>query len=311
MLTALSHSSLNAQHGAYFLALTSAILFSGASVIFARFSVSHSSLWMNLTKNSTALVAFLFASLGSVLLGGESLEGLLGTRASLYFFLSGFLGLGIGDYFLFRAYQRIGSARTLLVFSFSPLFLTLEGFLVFGQQLNFGQGVAILLMMACVWTISFEKFRAEGHWEWKGIAFAFIGVLLDNVGIVLSRQGFDLSPGTTAFTSNAVRCVGSLLPLLLWAHLRGERVLSRFLELRWPDRSLAVFASFMGSFLSLTLWLTALKIGHIGGLGGIGGFNPIAASLWEWALLRRRPSPHLLAAIALFLAGFVILLYSS
>lgn len=301
---------LTAQHGAYFLALVSAILFSGASVIFARFSVSHSSLWMNLTKNLTALLAFLLASLGSVLLAGESLEGLFGA-AGLYFFLSGFLGLGIGDYFLFRAFQRIGSARTLLVFSFSPLFLTLEGFLVFGQQLNFGQGVAILLMMACVWTISFEKFRAEGHWEWKGIAFAFLGVLLDNLGIVLSRQGFDLSPGTTAFTSNAVRCVGSLLPLLLWAHFTGERYFSRLRGLRRPELTLAVFASFMGSFLSLSLWLTALKIGHIGGLGGIGGFNPIAASLWEWVLLRRRPSPHLLAAIALFLAGFVILLYSS
>lgn len=302
---------LTQQHGAYFLALTSAILFSGASVIFARFSVSHSSLWMNLMKNLTALAAFVLASVGSVLVGGESLAGLFGTNAGLYFFLSGFLALGIGDYFLFRAFQRLGSARTLLVFSLSPLLLTIEGFVVFGQKLNFGQGVGILLMMACVWTVSYEKFRSEGHWEWQGIGFAFLGVLLDNIGIVLSRQGFDLSPGTTAFTANVVRCVGSLIPLLIWAHFRREKVFTRFLRLRWPDRSLAVFASFMGSFLSLSLWLTALKIGHIGGLAGVGSFNPIAASLWEWALLRRRPSPFLLAALALFLSGFFILLYSS
>lgn len=300
-----------AQHGAYFLALTSAILFSGASVIFARFSVSHSSLWMNLMKNLTALLAFLFASVGSVLFFGESLDGLLHTRAGLYFFLSGFLALGIGDFFLFLGFQRIGSARTLLLFSFSPMLLCLEGFLLFGQQLNFGQGVAILFMMACVWTISFEKFKAEGHWEWKGILFAFVGVLLDNVGIVLSRQGFDLSPGTTAFTSNLVRATGSIIPLLVWGYVRKERVFRRFHALPWKDRSLAVFASFMGSFLSLSLWLTALKIGHIGGLAGVGSFNPIAASLWEWVLLRKKPSPYLLASLGLFLCGFFILLYSS
>ncbi len=300
-----------AQHGAYFLALTSAILFSGASVIFARFSVSHSSLWMNLMKNLTALVAFLLATVVSVVFGREPLEGLFATRAGVYFFLSGLLGLGIGDYFLFRAYQRLGSARTLLVFSFSPLFLTIGGFLVFGQRLNLGQGLAILLMMACVWTISFEKFRAEGHWEWKGILFALIGVALDNVGIVLSRQGFDLSPGTTAFTSNLIRCIGSVIPLLIWGYVMRERVFTRFFQLRWPDRSMAVFASFMGSFLSLSLWLTALKIGHIGGLAGVGSFNPIAASLWEWALLRKRPSPYLLSALGLFLSGFFLLLYSS
>jgi drug/metabolite transporter (DMT)-like permease len=301
---------MTSQHGAYFLALMAAILFSGASVIFARFSVSHSSLWMNLMKNVVALVAFLFAAAGSILIGGESLSG-LGTRSILYFFLSGFLGLGIGDWFLFRGYQRIGSARTIMVFSLSPLFLTLEGLLVFHQQLNIGQGFAILLMMACVWTISFEKFRSEGHWEWQGIAFAFVGVTLDNVGIVLSRQAFDLSPGTTAFTANAIRCVGSVIPLLLWGFLRKERVFFRLVELRWPDRSLVVFSSFMGSFLSLSCWLTALKIGHIGGLAGVGSFNPIAASLWEWALLRKRPSAYLLVALTLFLSGFFLLLHSS
>jgi len=261
-------------------------------------------------KNLVALTAFVLATAGSVLFGGESLSALSSASAA-YFFISGFLGLGIGDYFLFRGFQRLGSARTIMVFSFSPLFLTLEGLFFFGQQLNIGQGIAIFLMMACVWTISFEKFRSDGHWEWRGILFAFVGVLLDNVGVVLSRQAFDLSPGTTAFTANAVRCVGSVIPLLLWGFLRRERVFFRFKELRWPDRSLVVFASFMGSFLSLSLWLTALKIGHIGGLAGVGSFNPLAASLWEWALLRKRPSRYLLLALALFLSGFFLLLHSS
>src|SRR5688500_12943125 len=97
---------------AYFLALTSAILFSGASVVFARFSVSHSALWMNLVKNSVAGAAFFAASAASVYLFGERLSDMSGTSA-IFFFVSGFVGLGVGDYFLFKGYQRLGSARTI------------------------------------------------------------------------------------------------------------------------------------------------------------------------------------------------------
>ena len=298
---------MQAQDGAYLLALLSAILFSGASVIFARFAVSHSSLWMNLMKNIMAGVAFFLAAAVSLLFTEETLAGLGGTSV-VCFALSGLVGLAIGDYFLFRGYQLIGSARTIMIFSFSPIFLTIEGFLFFDQGLSMNQAVALLLMMACAWTISFEKFRTEGAWEWKGILFALAGVLLDNVGVVLSKMAFDRSPNTSAFTANAIRSVGSIIPLLAAQYYFGERAFFRFGRLEWKDRSLVVFASFFGTFLSLSCWLTALKIGHIGSLAGVGSFNPVAASLWEWVLLRKRPTPYLLVAMALFLAGFTVLL---
>lgn len=298
---------MQAQEGAYLLALLSAILFSGASVIFARFSISHSSLWMNLMKNTIAGVTFFLAAAVSLAFTDETLVG-VGMAPFLYLLLSGLVGLAVGDYFLFRGYQRIGSARTIMIFSFSPIFLTIEGYLFFGQGLSSNQAVALLLMMACAWTISFEKFRLEGAWEWRGILFALIGVLLDNIGVVLSRMAFDQAPGMSAFTANAIRTVGAVVPLVLAQRYFGERVYWSFGRLQWKDRSLVVFASFFGTFLSLSCWLTALKIGHIGSLAGVGSFNPVAASLWEWLLLRKRPTPYLLVAMALFLTGFFVLL---
>lgn len=292
---------------AYVLALTSALLFSGASVIFARFSRSHSSLWMNLVKNSVAGMGFVLASASSMLWFGESWDGTSSLSAG-YFFMSGFLGLGVGDWFLFRAYERIGSARALLVYSFQPLLLTIGGFLLFGQSLTGRQAGALLLMMACVWTISFEKFRTEGHWEWRGILFAIIGVILDSTGIILSRKGFDLSPGTSSFTANALRCVASILPFAFLAHFRGEKIWGAFRALGKREKALAAGASFLGTFLSLALWLTALKVGHIGGLAAVGSFNPISAAAWEWILHRKAPTPYFFAALGLFLVGFFLLL---
>lgn len=297
-------------NGAYFLALFSAILFAGASVIFARFSVSQSALWMNLMKNSVAGAAFFIATAFSIAWTGERLADLSAPSAGL-FFLSGVVGLAVGDYFLFRGYQRLGSARTIMVFSLSPLFLTLEGLIFFHQSLSGRQFVAIFLMMACVWTISFEKFRERGEWEWHGIAYAILGVLLDNVGILFSRKAFDLSPGISALTANSVRCIGGVLVLLVWQHFSKEKNFGRFARLDWRDRALVIFASFMGTFLSLTLWLTALKVGHIGSLAGVGSFNPVAASLWEWLLLRKRPTIYLVVALLLFLSGFFLLLHAA
>lgn len=295
-------------NSAYFLALSSAILFSGASVIFARFSHSHSSLWMNVVKNSVALIAFTAASL-LLWFGGMESYSALHPLSVVFFLASGMLGLAIGDYFLFRAYQRIGSARTLLVFSFSPLFLSLGAFFAFGQKLTMYQGLALFFMMACVWTISYEKFRTAGHWEWKGIWFALIGVLLDNLGILLTRKGFDLSPSTNAFTANMVRCFGAVL---LFAFLQKEssplRIWGDFRKLSLQERRLAMGSSFFGTFLSLSLWLTALKIGHIGSLAGVGAFNPVAASAWEWILNKKRPTAYLCVALGLFAIGFFLLL---
>ena len=291
---------------AYFLALLAAVFFSGASVIFARFSLSHSSLWMNIVKSFVAGITFCLASLLSVIFFQERLS--LGWYSVGFFLLSGALGLAVGDYYLFRAYERIGSARTIMIFSFSPLFLAFEGFLFFGQKLTAYQGLALLMMMGCAWVLSLEKFRSHGVWEWHGILYAMIGVALDNVGVVLSRFAFDASPGTSAFTANAIRCFGALVPLLVWQKARGQEGLGSFFQLRGKERSLAVGASFIGTFLSLSCWLTAVKIGHIGGLAGVGSFNPVAASLWEWALLRKRPTRYLLAAFALFLVGFLLLL---
>jgi drug/metabolite transporter (DMT)-like permease len=132
--------------------------------------------------------------------------------------------------------------------------------------------------------------------------------MLDNVGIVLGRKAFDLSPDTSAMTANAVRSIGAVVPLLLANYVFRARAFGEFARLDWRDRALVVLSGFFGTFLSLSLWLTALKIGHIGGLAGVGSFNPVAASLWEWLLLRKRPTAYLILALVLFLGGFVLLL---
>ena len=263
---------------------------------------------MNLIKNTIAFFGFSLITLYLLASGKESWTS--SNWLSIAFFLaSGFLGLGIGDWFLFKGFQRIGSARALLVFSFQPLLLSIEGYLFFGQELSQKQSWAIVFMMACVWTISYEKFRENGHWEWRGIFYAIIGVILDNIGIVLSRKGFDLSPNISAFSANGLRAFASIIPFLILAKIYREQIWKTLSLLPKNQQLHALGASFFGTFLSLTCWLTALKVGHIGSLAAVGSFNPIAATIWEWILNNRRPTKYLILSLLFFLFGFFLLIY--
>lgn len=262
---------------------------------------------MNLVKNSVALLAFSLVTIILLATGQENWAELQ-SKSILYFLLSGFFGLGIGDWFLLKGFQRIGSARAILVFSFQPLLLSLEGFLFFNQELTKNQGIAIFFMTACVWTISYEKFKESGHWEWQGILYSIVGVLLDNIGVVLSRKGFDLSPGISAFGANTFRAAASLPPFICLAYLYKEKFWHSFRILPLKFKLQASSAGFFGTFLSLTCWLTALKIGHIGSLAAVGSFNPVAAAIWEWLLNKKRPTKFLVIALILFLIGFLLLL---
>lgn len=279
------------------LTLTAIFVFTGASVFYAEFARKYSALWMNTFKAIVALVAFSLSTI-VMLAWGISDWHRLDTQSGLFFFFSGVMGLGVGDIFLLLAYARIGSSRSLMIFSFQPLFIGLQAYFIFGQQVSAYQGLAIFLLIACVFIISFERFREEGRWEIKGIVFAIIGVILDNIGVVMSRLAFDQT-GMNAVEANWLRALGAVIVLLLIQKIRREKTFAP-LKLEVPRRrAIILVAAFFGTYVSLICWLTAVKTGHLATLSAIGGINPLAAGLWEWALEGKRPK-------ASFIAGFIL-----
>jgi drug/metabolite transporter (DMT)-like permease len=286
---------------AYALAVGSNLCFSFASLIFADLARKTSSLWMNAFK---ALLAWACFGLCVLLFGlwTDLPASVFGALA-----LSGGLGLAIGDIFLLTAYARMGSARTLILYGFQPVFIGVAAHFLFHQNLTWNQGVAVLFFLGCLFVFSLERFRREGHWEVIGLLAALVGVLFDNCGLLLSRWAFDHAPAMSSLQANFVRCTGALLVFALIGRVREMHLRRDWRRLQVRDRQLATLSAFLGTFLSLSLYLWAAKIGHLASLSALAGMGPIFSSGMECVYERKAPSRYLLIALALFLIGFSVL----
>lgn len=286
----------------YLLALASSTCFAGASLIFTEISRRVSPLWMNAFK---AIVAwFLFGA--TILIFNLWIE--LPPKVVAALVISGVVGLGIGDVFLLNAYARMGAARTLILYGFQPFFIGIASFFIFGQEFGGSRLLAIFFFVGCLFIFSLEKFREVGHWEIKGLLAALVGVMFDNAGLILSRWAFDQAPDLSAFQANFVRCSGALVFFALFARVYAVNLRTGWQKLNPSGRKLAVISVFLGTYLSLFLYLTAIKIGHLASLSALGISGPIITSAMECAYYRRAPSRYLLAALALLLAGFAVLI---
>ena len=288
---------------AYVLTLASSTCFAGASLIFTEISRRVSPLWMNAFKAWVAWALFLL----TVTVMGSWIPLPLPVVAALM--VSGVLGLAIGDLFLLTAYARMGSARTMILYGFQPLFLGVAGHVFFHQSADRERLLAVIFFVACLFTFSLEKYRREGHWELPGLAAALVGVMFDNAGVVLSRWSFEAVPALDAFQANVWRCAGALLFFLLFGRVREVRLVARWRALKPREKLLAGFSAALGTYLSLALYLSAIKIGHLMTISALGGAGPMISSAMECAYYRKPPSRFLVAALVFFLAGFWILTF--
>ena len=286
---------------AYVFALAAATVFASASLVFTEISRRVTPLWMNAVK---ALGAFVLFGASVLLFGSwETLPA----KVVWALVTSGLLGLGIGDIFLLYAYTRMGAARTLILFGFQPLFVGIGAKIFFDQEINLVKLIAVIFFLACLFTFSLEKFKEHGHWEVKGLIAALVGVLFDNSGVLLSRWAFDTVPAMDAFQANWWRCLGAVAFFVVLGAMGKVQWRAGWKSLSPRARRMTLASIFMGTFLSLFFYLTAIKIGHLASISALGVSGPLISSTLECAYYRKRPTRYLLVALVFFIIGFGIL----
>lgn len=282
----------------YLLAIGSNILFGTASLTFSRFAKSHSATWVNQLKVSIALIGFVLAFVLT-----ESFANLTVLQHAALLG-SGLSGLFLGDYFLFRSFATLGPSRTLVLYSFQPFLLGLYGFLFLSQTISHRQVGAIVCMILCVFTFIWERNRSTGKADLRSFAFAFTGVIFDAIGVMLSRQAYEGDPHLGPFQANATRAIGALIGFFILSPLFLKEISGDLIKMRPRDRNQVLIACVFGTFLSLTLYLSALKSAHMATLTAVSITSPVWVSLIEHVQIRTWPSRFLWGAFAMFLAGF-------
>ncbi|MDX9730190.1 MAG: DMT family transporter [Bdellovibrionales bacterium] len=306
----------------YFLTLGATLSFSSASLVFAKFSRSVSVIWMNTAK---AFVAFCLLTVQCTLLAlwADVWQPPSWLSAGTLF-ASGALGLGIGDLFLLGAFVHIGVSRTLMLYGFQPLILVFAGAAFFGQTFEPHRWIAIVFLIACLLIFSLERYRETKSWQFQGLLMALIGVTLDSSGVLMTRFAFEQSPHTAPLEGHLIRCAGALTCYALVAaflHLRRRLkgsldrtpvigLFSRFRALTGREKGLILLGCFGGTYLSLSLYLTAIQTGHLASISAIAITGPMFAAFLETVIQKKRPSRYLLLALACFIGGFSVLVFT-
>lgn len=202
----------------------------------------------------------------------------------------------------------MGPGRTMMVFGFQPLIIGLLSYFAFGQAVEGRKLAAVAFFMACVFIFSLESFRKHGHWNMRASAFAFGGVALDALGVLITRFCFNVSPGIGTTEGNFYRAAGALLLFAALSRLRPFDFYGKLRSLGRRDLLWLAAGSFAGTYLSLMFYLSAVRYaGALAAVSGIAITGTLFASAFECALERKMPSGYLLAALGFFFAGMAFL----
>ena len=282
----------------YLYALGANLSFAIGVQFFTHYARRISSVWVNCFK--AAVAAALFGATALAAGGFHSVPPVY----LLLFLLSGMLGLGAADVFLIKSFSLMGPGRTLMVFGFQPLLIGVFSYLLFGQTVDARRFVSVAFFVTCLFIFSLESFKKHGHWNLKALAFAFSGMALDSAGVIITRYAFNANPGLGTTEGNFYRAAGALALFAGLSFFRPFHFAARWRSLAARHKFFIVLGSFMGTYLSLMLYLSAIRYaGALAIVTGIGITGTLFSSALECAAERKTPSRYLLVSFGFFLAG--------
>lgn len=244
--------------------------------------------------------------------------------APLWFMLSGFFGIGVGDSAYFQALPRLGSRRTVLLCQCltAPFAMVIEWFCL-GTQVNLPEIICVGVILAGV-AIALAPadhlVATPRCWE-IGIAACVLSAGGAALGAVLIRKGFEvaqsLGPAPDAGTTGYQRLLGGILIptiglfIIKWksAHAHGSPFAAKTLEVtkqKWRSLWPWVLANALaGQTLGVTCMQWALKTTSAGVVTAIIATSPVVLLPLTWIVEGEKISFRSLAGAVIAVAGVI------
>ena len=281
-----------------FFSLACAACWALAVVLFRRSGETLPAFELNLFKNLLAaglMVPTILFFHGATLPGYSPQEWLIVV-------ISGIIGIAIADTWYLRALNLMGASRTGVVgMLFSP-FVILLSMLFLAESLRPIQYVGFIIVLAGVLVVTWHRNRQDVSLRALklGVALGAGSVLLMAIGIVMVKPILE----THAFLwTVGVRLLAGALGMLvfvslsrgwdrMWLHYRSPQP--------WPT---VIFASLMGSYVSMILWLAGYKLTDASIASVLNETASAFIVLFAWLLLGEPLTRRKLTGVSLAFAG--------
>ncbi|QUS57580.1 DMT family transporter [Pseudovibrio brasiliensis] len=200
------------------------------------------------------------------------------SHASLIF-LSGFIGIFMGDTLLFLTLNRMGPRRTAILFSMNAPMSALLGWLFLSEELSLQALIGIAcVLVGVILAIAFGKRKDQLH-KWEairgpvvvGVLFGTLAALSQSVGSIIIRPVME--SGADPVAISLMRCTIAAFGLLALFYLPG-----RPFRLANPINkeivALASLSGMLGMGIGMTLILYALSGGEVGIVSTLSATTP-------------------------------------
>ena len=254
------------------------------------------------------VIGFMLLSITLFIIDGTFLPINIMNQDILWLSISGFIGLLIGDLFLFQAFVDVGGRISLLIYSSTPIISAVLGWFVFGEILVFQD---ILGMVITLSAISFvillrQSNKQEQHKHiTRGILFAFLGAIAQAIGLVFSKLG--LADNYSAFAATQVRIIPAIFGFLLFITLkRGWKDVGSALKNKTAMMYIGL-GSIFGPFLGVSSSLLALRYTSLGISTTIAQLNVILIIPFSVWLFKEKVNVSEMIAAVVALVGVALL----
>lgn len=250
------------------------------------------------------IFGFLFLSVLSYIQRGLFLPIDATQHAWIWLMLSGFIGLMLGDLFLFASYPIIGSRIAMLMMTLAPPLAAILGWFVLNEGMSPMSIVGMFLVMAgislAIWSRADGKQKMKLNFPLNGLIFAFLGAVGQAGGLVLSKLGMgDYDP----FAATQIRIIAGIIGFTILISILGrwKNVFNAFKN-KSAMTGISI-GSVFGPFLGVSFSLVAIKYTSTGIASTLMSIVPVLIILPSVVIFKQKVSVKEIIGAVISVAG--------
>ncbi|ROL61593.1 DMT family transporter [Bacteroidetes/Chlorobi group bacterium ChocPot_Mid] len=241
-------------------ALAAALLWSCSSFVFTAATFRIGTIQLNISR---MIIASLLLVITLMILG---IRFEISEEQLIYLSLSGFVGLVIGDSFLFKAFNLVGPRISLLLLSFNPAFAAIFAFFLLGEVLSFFAIIGMIITLLGITIVVLEKHSNESKFKVTkfGIFCGFMSAIGQGVGLVLAKMAFQ-NGDIHYLVATFIRIASAVVIMLPFA-LLFKKYSNPFKVFSEDKKALGLVSlgAVIGPYLGITLSFIAIIYTHVG-----------------------------------------------
>ena len=290
-------------------AISAAICWSFAVIIFRSASKELSPFLITALKNSIALILFiLFFLTFNIPLWIYDFS----ISDYIKIIISGLLGMGIGDVLFIYALSKIGANRVAIINSFEPAVIYIFSITMLGTILTIQQLIGFIIVISSMIIIAYENDSddIEPHIKKTGMLLQILAVIISSFGIVLIKPVLNKINGNMEvqiWITTFRLFPGFIVAWIVFLFQKNKLQLLKPLK-KSKNLWKIILGSGIGTFVALSFWIIGYSYIEKPPIASIiGQTSVIFITILAWIILNEKISRIRLISMGIAIIGVLLI----